>query len=390
MKKIRYYIFLKDVFLIALTAFGGPQVHFALLVERFVKKRAYISEEELLELHALCQVLPGPTSTQTITAIGFKKGGPTLAYLTLLIWMLPAVTIMTAVAIFFSYVGAKNLSLEFTRFIRPMAVGFVAFAAFLMSRKSVKSEVDFTLMFIAAVVCYFIQSPWIFPALLVFGGAVTAFYYREKGIKKREKIKVDWSNFILFLTFPVVVGIIGLATGALPVRLFENFYRNGALVFGGGNVLTPMLYTEFVEFKKYLTAEEFLSGYAISQAVPGPVFSYSAFIGSLAMRSYGLSGEISGGIIAATAIFLPGTFLIFFMVRFWEQLKNISFMKFSLRGILATNSGLTAAAAFLLFEPMEVSLLNLSLIVITFCLLTFTKVPAPIIMLAGLLAGFIL
>ena len=375
----------------ALTAFGGPQVHFALLAERFVKKRGYITEEELLELHALCQVLPGPTSTQTITAIGFKKGGPALAYLTLLVWMLPAVAIMTAVAIFFSYVGAKNLSLEFTKFIRPMAVGFVAFAAFLMSRKSVKSEVDFTLMFIAAVVCYFIQSPWIFPALLVFGGAVTAFYYREPGLKeKRQKIRVEWSNFILFLGIPVVVGVIGLATGALPVRLFENFYRNGALVFGGGNVLTPMLYTEFVEFKKYLTAEEFLSGYAISQAVPGPVFSYSAFIGALAMRGYGLSGEILGGIIASAAVFLPGTFLIFFMVRFWEQLKNISFMKFSLRGILATNSGLTAAAAFLLFEPLEVSLLNLSMIVITFCLLTFTKVPAPLIMLTGLLAGFVL
>ena len=97
-KKVRYYIFLRDVLTLALTAFGGPQAHIALFIEKLVDKRAYLNEKELLELNALCQILPGPTSTQTITAIGLKVGGIPLAYLTLLIWSIPAVTIMIIAA----------------------------------------------------------------------------------------------------------------------------------------------------------------------------------------------------------------------------------------------------------------------------------------------------
>ena len=122
-KRIRYYIFLKDVLVLAVSAFGGPQAHFAMLIKLMVQKRGYLTEEELLELNALCQILPGPTSTQTITAIGFRKGGASLAYLTLLVWMLPAVTLMTTAAILINNYQTKNFSLEFTRFIQPMAVG---------------------------------------------------------------------------------------------------------------------------------------------------------------------------------------------------------------------------------------------------------------------------
>jgi chromate transporter len=114
-RKIRYLIFLKDVVVLALTAFGGPQVHFSLFLDRLVYKRAYLTESELLELTALCQVLPGPTSTQTLTAIGFRIGGPNLAYLTLLVWIAPAVLLMTAAGISVSYLP----NLNFTRFVQP-------------------------------------------------------------------------------------------------------------------------------------------------------------------------------------------------------------------------------------------------------------------------------
>ena len=96
MKKIRRLIFLKDVLILACTSFGGPQVHLAMFIDVFVKKRNYLTEVELLELQALCSMLPGPTSTQTITALGYKIGGPNLAYITLLVWITPAVAIMTA------------------------------------------------------------------------------------------------------------------------------------------------------------------------------------------------------------------------------------------------------------------------------------------------------
>ena len=117
-KKVRYYIFLKDVILLTISAFGGPQAHFAMFLDMMVKKRGYLDEKELIELHALCQILSGPTSTQTLTAIGFKIGGPTLAYLTLLVWLIPAVTIMTVAGIAISSIDQTEVSLDFARYGR--------------------------------------------------------------------------------------------------------------------------------------------------------------------------------------------------------------------------------------------------------------------------------
>ena len=135
--KAKHFLFLKDVLLLGLTAFGGPQAHLAYFQKVLVSRKRYLSEPELLELNALCQVLPGPTSTQTITAVGYRLGGPNLAYLTLFFWMLPAVIIMTALGILVISFEAKQISLEFTRFIQPMAVGFVSYAAYTISIKSV-------------------------------------------------------------------------------------------------------------------------------------------------------------------------------------------------------------------------------------------------------------
>jgi chromate transporter len=129
-QRIRYYIFLRDVLTLALTAFGGPQAHLAYFHKLLVTKRKYLTEEELMEINSLCQILPGPASTQTLTAIGFKIGGANLAYLTLIVWILPAVVVMTIAAIIMSSIQAKNWSIEFTRFIQPMAVGFVSYGAF--------------------------------------------------------------------------------------------------------------------------------------------------------------------------------------------------------------------------------------------------------------------
>ncbi|MCK5370755.1 MAG: chromate transporter, partial [Cyclobacteriaceae bacterium] len=138
-KRIRYFIFLKDVLIISVGAFGGPTAHLAMLLKKMVKERAYLTEEDLMELNALCQILPGPTSTQTITAIGYKIGGPLLAYLTLMVWLIPAFCIMTTVGLLMSHFDEMNKSVEFTKFLQPMAVGFVAYAAYVISTKIVKT-----------------------------------------------------------------------------------------------------------------------------------------------------------------------------------------------------------------------------------------------------------
>ncbi|MCO6359445.1 chromate efflux transporter [Roseivirga pacifica] len=389
-KRIRYYIFLKDVLIIAISAFGGPQAHMAMFINILVKKRAYITEEELMELYALCQILPGPTSTQTITAIGFRIGRAGLAYLTLLVWMLPAVAIMTTAAILINSHQAKNFDLEFTRFIQPMAVGFISYGAYVVASRVVNTRTAGGLMALSAIVTYFINKPAALPIVLVFAGALTAFKYKKHEKEEIEKVKIKWGNFTLWGLVLVAAALLGGFTQDRFVLLFENFYRNGSLIFGGGQVLIPFLNTEFVEAKGYLSSEEFLSGLAMVQAVPGPVFSVSSFVGALSVRDLGLGGQILAGFISACGIFLPGTFLIFFVIRFWDSLKKYRVVRASLEGIHAASAGMVAAAAFVLFEPIDNSVLNVSVVIGTFLLLTYTKVPPPFIILAGLIAGFML
>lgn len=393
---IRYKDFLKDVSILSVSSFGGPQAHLAHFQNVLAKKKNYITEEGLIELNALCQVLPGPTSTQTITAVGYKLGGPNLAYLTLFIWMLPSVAIMTMAGLLMASLESKNLPLDFARFIQPMAVGFIAYAAYTISLRTVTSARAVAIMIGAGVVSYFIRTPFVFPITLLIAGAITAFNYKAHPREPKKKFEVRWANFSLWIGVLILAAVLGSLTRTipsyLPIRLFENFYRNGSLIFGGGQVLTPLLYTEFVQYapKHYLSHEEFLSGYALAQSLPGPVFSFSAYIGALAMRDFGTGGAILGAIMSAIGIFLPGTFLIFFMIRVWESLKKYRPIRASLEGINAASAGLVAAAAILLFQPLQGDFLNYAFTIGTFCLMRFTKIPSWAIIAGGLLLGIII
>ena len=388
-KKVRYYLYLKDVLLLSVTAFGGPQAFLAMVLELMVRKRSYISEQELWELNALCQVLPGPTSTQTISAIGYRIGGPNLAYLSLLVWIMPATILMITAAFLIDFLQENTPgALNFAKFIQPMAIGFIIYAAQKTIFKMVKTTEATVLMMLAAFVSFFYNSPYIFPILLLAGGLVTSMNYRnhprEKGDKK---LKISWSNFYLWAGILILAAVLGAITKNQSVLLFENFYRNGSLIFGGGQVLVPYLFTEFVEFKKFLSSEEFLTGYAISQGMPGPTFSISSYVGALSMREYGVMGLLTGGFIAAAGIFLPGTFLIFFVIRFWDQLKKFRPVRAALEGVNAVSCGMLIAAAYLLFEPLDANLFNVLAILGTYLLLNFTKLSSPLIIIIGVLAG---
>ncbi|MBV6643847.1 MAG: chromate efflux transporter [Cyclobacteriaceae bacterium] len=389
-KRVRYIIFLRDVLILSVTAFGGPQAHLAMFLDMMVKKRGYLSEQDLIELYALCQILPGPTSTQTITSLGFKIGGPGLAYLTLVVWAIPAFMIMTTLAILVHYMQEMNISIDFLRFIQPMAVGIVAYSAYRISSSVVSSKIGYFLMILAAVAAYYLRSPVAFPILLFCGGAITAFNYRKQPVEEKTKLKVRWTNFIIWALVFIISAIIGGITQYFPIRIFENFFRSGSLIFGGGQVLVPLLFTEFVEFKKQLTSEEFISGYAFVQSIPGPTFSFSSYVGALILRDWGIGGQILGGFMAMAGIFLPGTFFIFFVIRVWEDLKRYRMVKASLEGINAVSSGLVIAATFLLVEPIEPLFINYFLMLGTAFLMFFSRIPTPLIILSGLIMGILL
>ncbi len=388
-RRVRNIIFLRDVAILSVTAFGGPQGHFGMFLDMLVNKRAYLSEEDLIELYALCQVLPGPTSTQTITSLGYKIGGPNLAYLTLLVWMLPAITIMTGMALLVSSAEELNISLSFLRFIEPIAVGVVAYSSYQIATKVIKTKFGFFLMLVSAVASFTLKSPFAFPALIILGGLATTWKYKKQPVEEKEKFKINWSNLILWIAVLILAAAIGGITQFQPLLIFENFYRNGSLIFGGGQVLVPLLYTEFVEFKSLLSSDEFVHGYGLVQAIPGPTFSFSAYVGALSTEGLGIGGRILGAVMASFGIFLPGTFLIFFVIRFWTQLKKYRIVRASLEGINAVSAGMVAAAAFLILVPMETSIINYVLMLGTMGTLLFSKFPTPIIIIGGLIFGII-
>ncbi len=385
--KARHWVFIRDVFVLSLTSFGGPQAHIGMFLNYFCERRRYLTESELMELFALCQILPGPSSTQLITAVGYKRGGVVLGLITLLVWMLPAVTIMTGLAVIAVNFREAGLDMRFARFVQPMGIGVVALAAFRLLRQ-LHTRVSIVVAVVSACVAFIFRSPYVLPLVLVFGGAVASYRYRDhKRIPQKKPINVRWGWLVaLFVVFGLLAGLGGL-TRALPVRLMENFYRNGLLVFGGGQVLISILYTEFVQFKKYLTADEFLTGWSIAQAVPGPVFAFTSYISVLAMKPYGLAGEILGG-LAGTVIFLPGTFVIFFAVRFWEQLKQFRAIRASIEGINAASTGLVIAAVGLLGGAMDKTWTELGIVAATVTLLSWGKIPAYVLILLGLAVGY--
>ncbi|MDY0245123.1 MAG: chromate transporter, partial [Sphaerochaeta sp.] len=184
--------------------------------------------------------------------------------------------------------------------------------------------------------------------------------------------------------------LLATLTHHLLITLFEAFYRYGYLVFGGGQVVVPVMIAELVETKGYMSNEEFLTGYGLVQGLPGPMFSFSAYAGGMAARGQGTLFQIAAALLSAIGIFLPGTLLIFFVYPVWEKLKGIKAVRLSLRGINAVAGGLITTAAILLLQKSGLSLENFLILLFTVLLLLTRKIPAPLIVLATLGAGILL
>ena len=398
MKK-RQLIFLKDVIIYTFTAFGGPQAHIAILLREFVEKRRYITEEELMELNALAQLLPGPSSTQTLVGIAWKVGGLRLAIITFLVWILPSATIMCMAAISYKLFAGKEKFAEVLRFVQPVAVGIVAYATYTFAHKFLKTRISMMLAIGSLIATLILQNAYAFPLLILLGGIISsALETQPQENELRVKLfsnvnpkKVTY--FIGILLFFAALGALVNQTSpfSLPIRLFENFYRNGILIFGGGQVLVPLMYTEFVELKHYLTNSEFLSGYALQQALPGPTFSFTSFLGGISMgnKGGGIWGQIIGSVVAVIGINSPGLILILFIVPFWNDLKKITRIKNSLSGINAVAVGFMATALILLAKPFGLHWLAYLVMAGTFLLLNFTKIKTPFIIIIGIVLGLI-
>jgi len=394
----RNLLFIRNVFLFTFTAFGGAQAHISLLLRYFVKDVKFISEEELLELNALAQVLPGPASTQTLVGIAHKVGGLKLALITFLIWIIPSAAVMTFAGISFAQLDQKERFVVILKYIQPIALGIVAFGAYNLSRKVLVSQTAVFLAVAAVIVTLVLRNAYVFPLAILVGGMISSALEtpkEESEIRVKLFANINPKKLAYFLGVLLVMAMLGgiinrTSPFSLPIRLFENFYRNGILIFGGGQVLVPLMFTEFVQMKHYLSSSGFLSGFALQQALPGPTFSFTSYLGTLSMKNfgYGIYGQVLGGMIGVLGINLPGLILVLFIVPFWEDLKKITRIKHSLSGINAVSVGFIIAAFFLLMKPIGFDPLSIVVILVTFLILNFTKISPPFIVLAGILLGY--
>jgi chromate transporter len=394
LKYLRHISFLKAVLQHSLTAFGGPQVSMALMQHRFVEKRRDLTAEELIEYSAFCQLLPGASSTQTIVLVGFKRGGVVLAALTLLVWMMPAVCIMTSLALFVSYFSwsgeIKALSL-----LQPMSIGFIISAALLLFQKSVNSIITRWIFAITAIITFIgFNTPWTIPAIIILAGVVTNFSDKRIPTDGTAPKSIQWRALVLFVLLFIAAGFLSeRATkqnweSRKLFNLFENNYRFGSMVFGGGDVLIPIMYEQFVTRPASKRIQEnkrdvikidranFLTGTGLVRAVPGPIFSISSYMGAMALKDKSMSTQLFGALVASIGIFLPSFLIVLFFFPIWQYLKKYAIFYRSLEGVYAAIVGIMMGASLYLIKDIAVDLqsataVSVSMYVVIFILSTY-------------------
>ncbi len=412
MPLIRHRLFLKAVFFHSISAFGGPQGHFGMMMKTFVQQRKDITEEELMDYNAFCQLLPGASSTQILTLIGYKRGGVLLAVITLSIWLLPACFIMGTFSFFIEHLAPQKGHNGVFKFIPAMTVGFLGFAAWKAFAISVHNTITNVILVVATLATFFLfRTPWIFPILIVSGGLITNI--SSKRIPQTEVLtrKIKWGNIWMFAIIFILAGITSETArknhwpARRPINLFENTYRFGSLVFGGGQVLIPMMYEQFVarpQNEKLLkrnpnivqiSRDEFYSGAGMVRAIPGPVFAVSAYMGGVAMKDKGTGYQVLGCLIGSVAIFLPSALLVLFFFPIWSNLKKYAAVYRAMEGINAVVVGIMIAGALYMIRDFNVSgtgvlIAEVALGLGTFFLLKFTRLPSPVIVMICLLAGW--
>ena len=370
----RHIQFLRAVFKHSLTAFGGPQVHTSLMQFRFVEQRKDISNEELLEYNAFCQLLPGASSTQTIVLVAYKRGGILLASVTLLVWMIPATCIMAFAAIAYAHFdmqqGVKSL-----QFLQPMSIGFIASATILLYKKAIKSTITKTIFLLASMIVILgFKTPWTIPIIIILAGVATNFSKKRIPNDGAAPKTIKWSGLLIFIALFLSAGVLSEQSTRHNWRyqkifnLFETNYRFGSFVFGGGDVLIPLMYEQYVtrpnslrviENKRdviKISSDAFLTGSGLVRAVPGPIFSFASYTGAMALKDKGISWQILGAIVASLGVFLPSFLIVLFFFPIWQMLKRYAIFYRSLEGINAAVVGIMLGATLYLSKDIGIKL----------------------------------
>ena len=382
---------------LGVTSFGGPIAHLGYYRDELVVRRRWIDESGYADLVALCQFLPGPASSQVGFSLGVLRGHGLLGGLAA--WT--AFTLPSALVLFAFALGAASftgpVAEGFLHGLKLVAVAVVAQAIWGMARSLTPDRSRAGIALGAIAIVTFVGGSFGQVAAIAAGAAAGLYLCRGTAATPSGHFTFPVSRcagaiaLTFFALLLVVPPIIVAAVPTHGLALFDAFYRAGALVFGGGHVVLPLLQAEVVQ-PGWVGNEAFLAGYGVAQAVPGPLFTFAAYLGAVGVPE---PNGWAGGAIALAAIFLPGLLLVYGMLPFWDRLRSRSVAQAGMRGANAAVVGILAAA---LYDPVWTSAVtgpaDFFLAILGFLLLTMWKVPSwvVVLLLAGLgaLAGGVL
>lgn len=380
---------------LGLISFGGPIAHLGYFRAELVERRRWIDDAGYADLVALCQFLPGPASSQLGFALGLIRGGGLLGGLAA--WAgftLPSAILLAALALLSSYAGTSALDGGIVGGIlhglKLVAVAVVAQAVWGMAR-SLTPDQPRAGIALGAIVLVTLAAGSLGQLVAIAAGALAGLLLcRDEPASAApgaDHLPVPLSRrtgAILLAVFAVLLVLPPLIAGSAPlVAVFDAFYRSGALVFGGGHVVLPLLQAEVVA-TGWVTPGQFLAGYGLAQAVPGPLFTFAAWLGAVMAPP---AGGVAGAVVALVAVFLPGLLLVTGMLPFWSTLRGLPLAQAAMRGANAAVVGILGAALYTpVFTGAVLRPLDFAAAVTGFLLLTVWKAPplAVVVVLAVL------
>ncbi|MGM0615671.1 MAG: chromate efflux transporter [Pseudomonadota bacterium] len=382
----------KEVFkaflLLGLTSFGGPVAHLGYFRHEFVKRRQWLNEKAYADLVALCQFLPGPASSQVGFALGLMRAGPWGAALAWLAFTLPSAILLLVFALGAAWLDGP-LAQGLVSGLKITAVAIVAHAVWGMARNLCPDRTRAGIALAGVFAVLLINGPLGQIGAILIGSLAGWLLCREAIESLSEPLVFDISRrggLIALGLFTALLCLLPLAaSSAAWLEVADSFYRSGALVFGGGHVVLPLLEAEVVQ-SGWISADDFLTGYGAAQAVPGPLFTFAAYLGAL------LPGvnPLLGALLALLAIFVPGLLLLVGVLPFWNTFRQWQGAQALMRGANAAVVGILAAA---LYQPVWTSAIigpyEFALALSGFLLLSVWKLPAWAVVIVMALGGVV-
>ena len=385
-----------EVFLVflrlGLTSFGGPVAHLGYFREAFVERRKWLGDRAYADLVALCQFLPGPASSQVGMAIGLHRAGFGGLLAAWAGFTLPSAILLVAFAYGITALG-DLASASWIHGLKAAAVAVVAHAVLGMARSLTPDAKRATIAVAAMIAVLLVPGAFVQVVAIAAAGLAGLAWLRATPDPAEDAaalaIRVPrWTAIACLIGFAVLLTglpVLAAASGDGAIRLLDIFFRSGALVFGGGHVVLPLLQAETVQIG-LIQQDAFLAGYGAAQAVPGPLFTFAAYLGAVTTTP---PSGLSGATIALVAVFLPAALLIIGVLPFWEQLRHAPRAQRGLMGVNAAVVGILAAALYTpVFTQGITSTATLAIAAVAFVALTSRKTPAWAVVIASGLIGW--